>query len=138
MERGPIDWKSTKQKQVTRSSTEAELMALSHAATEIYWWRRLFTQIQLNIDEYKVECDNQQTIRLLTTPAIKLATKLKHLDIHQHWLRQEIQANRLNIQWISTLEMPADGLTKALDRQKHKTFIKQLGLVDITTLISAN
>jgi hypothetical protein len=135
---GPIDWRSTKQKQVTRSSTEAELMALSHAATEIYWWRRLFTQIQLNIDEYKVECDNQQTIRLLTTPAIKLATKLKHLDIHQHWLRQEIQANRLNIQWISTLEMPADGLTKALDRQKHKTFIKQLGLVDITALISVN
>ena len=34
--------------------------------------------------------------------------------------------------------MPADGLTKALDRQKYKTFIKQLGLVDITTLISAN
>jgi hypothetical protein len=135
---GPIDWRSTKQKQVTRSSTEAELMALSHAATEIYWWRRLFTQIELDIAEYKVECDNQQTIRLLTTPAIKLATKLKHLDIHQHWLRQEIQADRLNIQWISTLEMPADGLTKALDRQKHKTFIKQLGLVDITALISAN
>jgi hypothetical protein len=135
---GPIDWRSTKQKQVTRSSTEAELMALSHAATEIYWWRRLFTQIELDIKDYKVECDNQQTIRLLTTPAIKLATKLKHLDIHQHWLRQEIQANRLNIQWISTLEMPADGLTKALDRQKHKTFIKQLGLVDITALISAN
>jgi hypothetical protein len=31
--------------------------------------------------------------------------------------------------------MPADSLTKALNRQKHKTFVKQLGLVDITTLL---
>jgi hypothetical protein len=45
--RGPIDWKSTRQKLVTKSSTEAELVALSHASTEIFWWRRFFTQIKL-------------------------------------------------------------------------------------------
>jgi hypothetical protein len=133
---GPIDWRSTKQKQVTRSSTEAELMALSHASTEIYWWKRFFNSIDLQLDQYQVECDNQQTIRLLTTPAIKLATKLKHIDIHQHWLRQEVQENRLHIEWIPTADMPADGLTKALPKQKHHIFLKQLGLVDIKHLIS--
>jgi hypothetical protein len=133
---GPIDWRSTKQKQVTRSSTEAELMALSHASTEIYWWRRFFSSIDLQLDQYTVECDNQQTIRLLTTPAIKLATKLKHLDIHQHWLRQEVEENRLNIEWIPTTEMPADGLTKALPKQKHQVFLQQLGLVDIKGLLT--
>ena len=132
---GPIDWRSTKQKQVTRSSTEAELVALSHASTEIYWWRRFFTLIQLQLEEYQVECDNQQTIRLLTTPAIKLATKLKHIDIHHHWLRQEVQDQRLQLKWIPTNSMPADGLTKALPTQKHYTFIQQLGLVDIQHLI---
>jgi hypothetical protein len=81
---GLIDWKSTRQKLVTKSSTEAELVALSHASTEIFWWRRFFTQIKLQLDTYEVECNNQQTIRLLTTPAIKLATKLKHIDIHHH------------------------------------------------------
>ena len=34
---GPIDWKSTKQRTVTTSSTEAELLALSHAAKDLYW-----------------------------------------------------------------------------------------------------
>jgi hypothetical protein len=33
----PIDWRSTKQKTVTTSSTEAELLALSHAAKEVIW-----------------------------------------------------------------------------------------------------
>jgi hypothetical protein len=28
--------------------------------------------------------------------------------------------------------MLTDGLTKALPRQKHETFIKQLGLIDIS------
>jgi hypothetical protein len=132
---GPIDWRSTRQKQVTKSSTEAELMALSHAATELYWWRRFFTSITLILDQYPLECDNQQTIRLMTTPAIKLATKLKHVDIHQHWLRQEVQEKRLNIDWIPTADMPADGLTKALPGQKHTKFIKQLGLIDIQPLL---
>jgi hypothetical protein len=134
---GPIDWKSTRQKLVTKSSTEAELVALSHASTEIFWWRRFFTQIKLQLDTYEVECDNQQTIRLLTTPAIKLATKLKHIDIHHHWLRQEVQDQKLQLKWIPTNNMPADGLTKALPTQKHLQFIKQLGLIDIKHLVQA-
>jgi hypothetical protein len=68
--------------------------------------------------------------------ALKLVTKLKHIDIHNHWLRQEVQNGNLLIEWISTLEMPADGLTKALPRQKHDEFVRQLGLVDTSNLIT--
>jgi hypothetical protein len=32
--------------------------------------------------------------------------------------------------------MPADGLTKALSRQKHDTFVKLLGLVNIKEQIT--
>jgi hypothetical protein len=68
--------------------------------------------------------------------APKLVTKLEHIDVHQHWLRQEVQENQLQIEWIPTSEMPADDLTKALPRQKHKAFVRQLQLVDISTLLS--
>ena len=36
---GAIDWKSTKQKCVMTSTTEAELHALTQAAKETYWWK---------------------------------------------------------------------------------------------------
>jgi hypothetical protein len=68
--------------------------------------------------------------------ALKLVTKLKHVDIHNHWLRQEVQNGNLSIEWISTSEMPADRLTKALPRQKHDEFVRQLGLVDTSNLIT--
>ena len=61
----------------------------------------------------------------------RLHTKVKHVDIHQLWVRQEVSAGRLNVKWIATKDMPADGLTKALPRQKFDTFVKQCGLVDI-------
>jgi transposase InsO family protein len=133
---GPIDWRSTKQRTVTTSSTEAELLALSHAAKEVLWWKRLFEAIQFNPGhEIAIKCDNKQTIRLVTAQVPHLVTKLKHIDIQHHWLRQEASKKTIQIEWVPTAEMPADGLTKALPRQKHEIFIKQLGLVDIAKLL---
>ena len=57
--------------------------------------------------------------------------KLKHVDIHNHWLRQEVRTGKIEIFWVLTTEMPADGLTKPLSCQKHEAFIHLLGLVEI-------
>ena len=70
-------------------------------------------------------------IELLTKNTVKLVIKLHHVDIHRHWLRQEVQAGRLKINWVPTTQMPADGLTKALSHQKHENFLRLLGLVNI-------
>ena len=70
-------------------------------------------------------------IRLLTKDSPTLNTKLRHIDIHQHWLRQEVQEKRIMVNWVKTTEIPADGFTKALPRQRHEAFLSQLGLVNI-------
>lgn len=133
---GAIDWRCTKQKTVSTSTTEAELLALSHVAKQLYWWQRFFHAIRLDLKEaYAIECDNLQTVRLLLKESPKLVTKLKHIDIHQHWLRQEVEHRNVKINWISTYDMPADGFTKALPRQKHEKFLQQLNLVDIKELV---
>jgi len=97
---GPIDWRSTKQKTVTTSSTEAELLALSHAAKEVLWWKRLFEAIRLNSGhKMAIQCDNWQTIRLMTAEFPHLATKLRHVDIQHHWLRQDSGFQARLSQW---------------------------------------
>ena len=132
---GPIDWKSYKQRSVTTSTTEAELHGLTEAAREVYYWKRIFRDLGLCLHhDVTAGCDNLQTIRLLTTETPKLVTKLRHVDIKRHWLRQEIQAGHLKICWIPTNEMPADGLTKALSIQQHEKFVKQLGLIALETV----
>jgi hypothetical protein len=133
---GIIDWKCVKQSTVTTSTTEAELLALAHVCAWLLWWGRFFVNIDLDIDEdLTALCDNLQTIRLMTKDAPKLVIKLRHIDVHQHWLRQEVQAGTIKIEWTSTHDMAADGLTKALPRQKHEHFVNQLNIVDIKGLI---
>lgn len=135
----PIAWRASKQKTVTTSSTEAELLAISEAAKEMIFTSRLLTALQVQIDQpLQIECDNSQTIRLLTEESNKLSTRLKHIDIHQHWLRQEVQNKRIAIHWVESQKMIADGLTKALPKQKHQEFIKQLFLEDIRVRIQAD
>ena len=41
------------------------------------------------------------------------------------------------MEWCPTAEMPADGLTKCLVRQKHAEFVRQLGLENVHQLLTA-
>lgn len=88
---GPVDWKAAKQSTVTTSSIEAELLSLSDTAKQALWWDRFFSAIHFSPGHStSIQYDNRQTIRLLEEKASKLITKLRHVDIHNHWLRQEL------------------------------------------------
>jgi hypothetical protein len=129
---GAIGWRANKQNTVTTSSTEAELLALSQTAKEGIFMSRLFKALSLELNEpLRIRCDNRQTLRLFDK-SIKLVTKLRHVDIHSHWLRQECRRGTVQLQWEATNNMVADGLTKALSRQKFAHFVKLLRLEDQT------
>lgn len=134
---GPIDWKASKQKTVTTSTTEAELLALAEAGKTVQWWRRVLHALGFEPSHtLSIVCDNQQTVDLLTKEGASMHTKLRHVDINRCWLKQEVNAGRVNVDWIPTAEMPADGLTKALPRQKQERFRELLGMSEIGHLIS--
>ena len=55
-------------------------------------------------------------IRLLIKSDVELNTKLQHINIYHHWLRQEVQEGRIKINWMPTVSIAVDGLMKALLR----------------------
>ncbi|KAJ6780944.1 hypothetical protein PWT90_01693 [Aphanocladium album] len=136
---GPVIYRAGKQDTVTTSSTEAELLALSQAAKEVIAYRRLCSGIGFNFEgSMDLYCDNRQTIRLVLEELVKLVTKLRHVDIHNHWLRQEARKGSFDLQWIPTREMAADGLTKALPRQRMEEFVRQLGMEELNAFGEGN
>jgi hypothetical protein len=131
---GLIGWRANKQDTVTTSTTEAELLALSQTAKEALYVSRLIQELSVQLDDQRIriQCDNRQTIRLVTAETALLQTKLRHVDIHNHWLRQEVSEKRIIVEYTPSKDMLADGFTKALQNNAFRAFIKQLGLVDIT------
>jgi hypothetical protein len=128
----PIDWKATQQRSVTKSTTEAELIALSATGGEMKWWIRVFKQVNFGPEtQPTIYCDNEPMVGIVKKEKERLHTKLRHVDTHQMWVRQEVQERQLHVEWCSTAEMPADGLTKFLIRQKHAEFVRQLGLENV-------
>jgi hypothetical protein len=65
----------------------------------------------------------------------KLQTKLRHVHIHNHWLRQEAQKDRIKVEYRPTTDMIADGLTKALCFAQVQKFVRQIGLTDMSSYL---
>jgi hypothetical protein len=130
---GVVGWRANKQDTVTTSTTEAELLALSQATKEALFASRLLKEIGLTFDDtaLRIWCDNSQTIRLVNAEIATLTTKLKHVDIHNHWLRERKLREEISVAYVSTENQLADGLTKALDRTKFDLFRAQMGLEDV-------
>lgn len=64
---GPVDWRASKQKTVTTSSTKAKLLAMSEVGKTIQWWKRLFKAIDFDPQhDLSIMGDNQQTLCILT------------------------------------------------------------------------
>ena len=76
--------------------------------------------------------DNQGALALVKNP--HLYERSKHIDISHHFIRDLAEKRRLEITYIPTQDMTADGMTKPLGRVAHEKFRRQLGLVDSDTL----
>ena len=107
-------------------------MALSVAGGEMEWWQQVFKACKFDPKlKLQLQCDNTVAVGIVNKAEDWLQTKLRHVDTHQMWLQQEVEQRKLIVAQVATAAMPADGLTKILSRQKHKTFIQQLGLKDV-------
>ena len=131
-----VTWKTNKQNTVTTSFIETEFLAISQTAKKIIYMSRLMKSMILHLSKFLfIECDNMQIIWLLIAEFFKLQTKLHHVEIHSHWLRQEVQRESIHLNWMSIKQMIADGLIKTLTSANFDAFVKMIGFENKTQLL---
>ena len=121
-----ISWHSSRQKTVSLSSTEAEYIGLTSAVKELIWLNQLLSELNRQVFQLVIYCDNKSAICLAKNPEFHV--RPKHIDIRHHFIREAIDAHKILIGHISTNEMPADIFTKALPKVKHKKCLQLLGI----------
>ncbi|KAL3691662.1 hypothetical protein R1sor_005313 [Riccia sorocarpa] len=128
----PITWASKKQPTVSLSSTEAEYRALTEAAKEASWLRLLGRDLHLDIDNpTPLYCDNISSIKLANNPIFH--GRSKHIDIHYHFIREQVLMGNIDLQHVSTYDQVADILTKPLGRQQFTLLRTELGVQSLST-----
>jgi hypothetical protein len=127
MGKGAVTWSSKKQAVVALSSTEAEYIAQTHAAKELIWLRTFLGEINVPITTpITLHCDNQGAIAL--SKDNKFHARTKHIDIRYHFIREAVENDLINMQYIPTDENVADIFTKPLPKPKFEKFVAMLGL----------
>jgi hypothetical protein len=124
---GPISWQSKRQSVVAQSSTEAEYIAMSELVKEGAWLRYLLVGLQYkgqDLDPMTLYSDNQGALSLAENPTFHRGSK--HIAVRYHLIRQEVEEGKLQLAYIPTNCMPADGLTKALKSPAHIRFLRLL------------
>ena len=109
----PIFAKSGKQKIHTRSSTEAELVALDECVLHMLWMRQILDFLGFPQQPSYAYQDNKSTIVVCETGHSKHG-KLKHMAVRYYFIHGQIEQNILKIKYCKTSDMTADLLTKPL------------------------
>jgi hypothetical protein len=121
-----VTWKSKKQATVAKSTVEAEYTALSLAASEGLWLKNLLEEMGITQEPITIFEDNTGCIALATKAIVK--SKVKHIDIAQHFIREKIDNGLLQVKYVPTQDQAADGLTKALPREKFQEQLNAFGM----------
>jgi hypothetical protein len=125
---GAISWSSKRQATVALSTCEAEYIGQTQAAKEAVWLKGLLNEIRPEggLQTVIIYGDNQGAIALAKNPLHH--GRAKHIDIQHHWVRGQISDGHVDLQYVATDKQVADGLTKALCRDKFESFRALLGL----------
>ena len=98
---------------VALRSCEAEYIALNEAGKEAIWLERIFKElgfINYSPSPTLIYEDNQGTIALAEN--LEFHRRSKHIDIRYHWIRDVIAQKQITVDYVSTHEQAADGMTK--------------------------
>jgi hypothetical protein len=114
---GPVLVKSTKQKIVTKSSTEAELVALSDLSSLGIWLKDFITAQGEKQVQVKVYQDNMSTLSLINNGGSN-SERTRHINIRYFWLKSLIDDGDVKVIYEPTEKMIADFFTKPLQGLK--------------------
>jgi hypothetical protein len=135
---GVVSCSSKRQQTVAQSTTEAEYYALAKAVSEALWLLQIMEQMMYSgtdIRSVKLFGDNQGSMSLAENPEFHQRTK--HIDIKHHFIREHVAKGTIDLYYIPSVKMAADGLTKPLTAVKHAEFVKQLRMEVIDVSLCA-
>lgn len=119
----PISWKPKKQQAVSYSSVEAEYRSMAITCCVLKQFLYLLQDLRVPQPlPNPLYCDNQASLHISSNPFFNEWTK--HIEIAYHFIRNEIQAQRIALAYTPTNTQLADIFTKVLGQSQFHSLCK--------------
>ena len=114
----PVAWKSKSMKSVVLSTTEAEYVAVSEVVKEIKFLYQMLRSMETKVPlPIKVQVDNVGAIWLANNSSVSERTK--HVDFREHFVRDMIKDQVIEINFVKSAENDSDVMTKNQQGQHY-------------------
>ncbi len=122
MGRGAILSMSRKQKINTRSSTEAELVAVDDSLSQILWTKNFLDEQDYKTAAHIILQDNESAIKLETQGHKSIGQRSRHINMKYFLIKDQVDRKQVQIEYRQTDEMDGDYQSKPLQGIKFRKF----------------
>jgi hypothetical protein len=123
--KGAFYVQSSKQKIVSKSSTESELIAVSDGLSEVIWARNFLLNQGVRLGPAVVYQDNKSTMALMAKGR-STSSRTKHINIRYFFVKDRVESGEVVITYAPTEAMIADLLTKPLQGELFRRLRRSL------------
>jgi len=114
----PVTWSSKHQSTIALSMVETEYVTMLWCAQQMVWMQAWLDEVGIeHIKPGVIKGDNRGAIAL--TKNTKDHGKVKHIDIHHHYICELVDSSSISLEQISSADNAADLFTKPLSRNVH-------------------
>jgi Reverse transcriptase (RNA-dependent DNA polymerase) len=125
----PIHWYSKRQSVVALSTCEAEYVAASTATQDAAWIgphvREMMGMKKGEEKPVEIRVDNQGAIALAKKEGWNRRTR--HINVRYQFVQQAVKEKGIEMEYVTSEDQLADGLTKALKTELFERWRKKLG-----------
>ena len=113
---------SAKQKLMTRSSTECELVGVHDVLPQIIWTKNFLEAQGYNIKDTILYQDNKSAMLLENNGRLSSTKRTKHIEVRYFYVKDKVSQKEIRIEHCPTTEMVSNFFTKPT---QGSLFLKQ-------------
>ncbi|CAM8948261.1 unnamed protein product [Rhodiola kirilowii] len=103
---------------------------MATTVSEVLWLRWLLEDLQApQRNPTALYCYNQAAIHIFMNPVFHERTK--HIEMDCYFVREKVQAKEILTKKVSSENQVADIFTKALGKDRFKTLVDKLGIINL-------
>ena len=137
---------STKQKGVSKGTTEAEYIAMSDAAKRALWARMILAFLEGHPIEWDDDGDSHSELpaallfgdnkaAVILSQGLKNTSSIRHIRTSYHHILDEVKHGSIKTYWVPGKDMLADGFTKPLPRGSFEEKRGRIGIHNVAKMM---